>query len=270
MKIFIATLLAMLSFTANVEAANIYKNGSLAHKMYEHIEQVLPVGVTPVFILATDKLLFAKQIDKQKMVKAGVSLESISQSLSHVNQSVSHHAKAYTIIDYKIDGNQKTFSICPIIFSDLKYAQNKGTLFHEGIHCKTGEKSQTVEYRKAISPSFFATKDFTAAQFSSLYSEAMAAALQVAYAVNVNRVDGLDMVLKEAELKTVKGNHNFGVKTAQHLLKLCGKKGACPTDTMAMLKKLTSDKTTMSVIVADMVDRNSFEKANGIYIADAK
>lgn len=264
-----ATLLTLLSLTATAKADNIYKEGTLGFKLYEQIAAVLPNEVTPVFILASDKMFFMKQIDTTKLGNTPVTIDSLAYAMKAVKPEVVKNSRAHVIGDSKIPGNEKAGYVCPMVFSELKYTASLRTVFHEAMHCKTNFNAQSFDFRRALSPAYYATSGISVSQFTGLFDEALAAALQVAYAYNNGLTDGLEMV-KEAASMSAQGHHSFGPNFSRHFLKLCGKKGACPTDTMAMLKKLTGDQKTMSLIVGDIVAKNSFMKSKGIYIADAK
>ena len=81
------TLLAaqLLLTSAGVMAGNIYQDGSEGDAMYRVVEQFLPKGVTPVFLLAGDNKHFFYQMDIARMEKAGVTTDTMAYLFDSIN-----------------------------------------------------------------------------------------------------------------------------------------------------------------------------------------
>ncbi|MCY1310776.1 hypothetical protein D9M70_610040 [compost metagenome] len=75
-------------------------------------------------------------------------------------------------------------------------------------------------------------------------------------------------MVQEVAKKTVNGNQSFGFRTARRVLAMCGKKGACPTESVPMIKHLVDDKAALADIMADMFEIQAAAEKEGAVVAD--
>ncbi|MNP40209.1 hypothetical protein D3C76_1338330 [compost metagenome] len=64
------------------------------------------------------------------------------------------------------------------------------------------------------------------------------------------------------------GNVSIGYRTARHMLEKCGNKGACPTDTIAMINTIVEDPVILNDLIKDMNEIIDAGKKVGLVVSD--
>jgi hypothetical protein len=64
------------------------------------------------------------------------------------------------------------------------------------------------------------------------------------------------------------GNVSIGYRTARNMLKKCGSKGACPTDTVAMIDTIVGDPVVLNDLIKDMNEIMDAGNKEGLVVSD--
>jgi hypothetical protein len=153
------------------------------------------------------------------------------------------------------------------VFTSVAALKDEGVLTHEAIHCKNAFMNGTEAYKNAANPAWQLSKKLTARQFMVMLDEATAGGLQVAYAYNFGKTAGLRMVQQYADHKQ-NGVVSIGYRTARRLLDLCGRKDACPTDTIGMINTIVQNKPLLNDLMTDMFEIQAASEKAGLVVAD--
>lgn len=267
MKFAIPALVLAAALPASAE--NIYKPGSEGDVLYKKVQYLLPPEVVPVFIPAEDRTRILKQMDFDASSKAGLSVKTVSHFIDGMGKKLTSEngVAAYAITGGGIPGNEKRQKFCAIVFTSAASLKNEGVLTHEAIHCKNAYVIGSEAYVKAANPAWQLSKKLTARQFKVMLDEATAGGLQVAYAYNSDKTAGLSMVHKYAALKE-NGVVSIGYRTARGLLEMCGRKDACPTDTVGMINTIVQNKPLLNDLMTDMFEIQAASEKAGLVVAD--
>ena len=253
----------------SAEAANIYKPGTEADALFKNVQDVLPPEVTIVYILKDDRGRFMKQVDANAFIQAGLTTKTIDVMLSHISPKLTAEAgvRAYTLSSRDIPGNEVRRKYLSIVETNEHWINDKGTMFHESLHVKNSYVNGTDDYKKAAFPAWKLALKLNALEFSTLLDEAVVAGQQVAYTYNEGRSAGLEMIQKYAS-NGYNGNVSVGYRTASHMLEKCGHKGACPTDTVAMINTIVGDPVILNDLIKDMNEIVEAGKKDGLVVWD--
>ncbi|WP_408602306.1 hypothetical protein [Pseudomonas sp. PLMAX] len=263
-------LLALgLATAAPAKAVNIYEAGSEGDALYKKVQYLLPPEVVPVFIPAKDRGRILKKMDYEAYPKTGLNVKTVSYLIDKVSDKMSpeNGVRAYAITGGGIPGNTPSQKFCGIIFTTDAAQNDEGVLMHEAIHCKNAYVIGSKAYVKAANPAWQLSKKLTARQFKVMLDEATAGGLQVAYAYNSGKTAGLPMVQRYAALKE-NGVVSIGHRTAKGLLELCGRKDACPTDTVGMINIIVQNKPLLNDLMTDMFEIQAASEKAGLVVAD--
>jgi hypothetical protein len=261
--------IGLLSSVMTAKGGNIYKPGTQADAMFKTVQDVLPPEVTIVYILDGDRSRFLKQIDVDAFIKAGLTTKTIDVMLGHISPKLTAQAgvHAYTMTHRDIPGNEVRRKFLAIVATNEYWLKDKGTMFHESLHVKNSYVNGTEDYKKAAFPAWKLAVKLNAVQFSSLLDEAVVAGQQVAYTYNEGRPAGLEMIQKYAG-NDHNGNVSIGYRTARNMLKKCGRKGACSTDTVAMIDTIVGDPIVLNDLIKDMNEITEAGKKDALVISD--
>lgn len=265
---------AALSLTIAITAApaladNIYKPGTQAHSMFSAVEDVLPEDASIIYLVKDDRGRFLKQIDGEAFLSAGLSTKTIDYLLPRISAKLTEKSgvRAYTVSGHNIPGNENRQKITAIVITAPRWINDSGTMFHETLHAKNAYVNGTSAYQTALMPAWDKAKNLTPRQFMGLFDEAVVAGQQVAYTYNENRYAGIEMIEKYASYGH-NGRVSIGYRTARNMLKKCGKKGACPTDTVAMIKTIVGDQELLNDLLLDIDEIMIASKKMGVIVAD--
>lgn len=267
LKYAISALVLASSVAANAE--NIYVSGSEGDALYKKVEFVLPPEVVPVFIPLEDKKRILKNMDAGVYTKAGLTVDTVKYFMNRIGDrlTATNGVAAYAISGRNIPGNAQRQRFCAVVFTSPAALKDEGVLLHEAIHCKNAFVNGTDAYKKAAYPAWQMSKKLTARQFMSMLDEATAGGIQVAYAYNSGRTAGLRMVQSYAS-HTSNGVVSIGFRTARGLLELCGRKDACPTDTVGMINTIVQNKVLLNDLMTDMFEIQAASEKAGLVLAD--
>lgn len=259
----------VLAAALPAHAENIYEAGSEGDALYKKVAYLLPPEVTPLFIPAEDRTRVLKKMDYAVYPKAGVTVKTVSYLMDRVGEKLTaqNGVAAYAITGGAIPGNEGRQKLCGIVFTSEAALKNDGVLTHEAIHCKNAFVNGTDAYKKAAYPAWQLSKKLTARQFMVMLDEATAGGLQVAYAYNSGKTAGLKMVNDYAN-HTENGVVSIGYRTARGLLEMCGRKDACPTDTVAMINTIVKNKPLLNDLMTDMFEIQAASEKAGLVVAD--
>lgn len=250
-------------------ADNIYKPGTQAHSLFNSVEDVLPRDASIVYLVKDDRGRFLKQIDGEAFLNAGLSTKTIDYLLARISQKLTAESgvRAYTVSGKNIPGNSDRQKITAIVITDHRWIEDQGTLFHEALHAKNAYVNGTPAYQTALLPAWKKAKNLTPSQFMGLFDEAVVAGQQVAYTYNENRSAGIEMIEKYAS-NEYNGRVSIGYRTAKNMLKKCGKKDACPTETVAMIDTIVDDQELLNDLLLDIDEIMVASKKMGVIVAD--
>ncbi|MBB4861258.1 hypothetical protein HNP46_000069 [Pseudomonas nitritireducens] len=135
MKTLVAALALLVAGHAG--AANLYKDGTEAHKMAAFVENIVPADMSIVFVQEGKPGVYDSQLDKAKLASAAVSEKSISKiSSASFSKGLSvDRAAAMTVVDGTIPENRPAPRVCGIYFRDAREQKSYVGLTHESIHC---------------------------------------------------------------------------------------------------------------------------------------
>lgn len=260
---------AMVLGATPAHAGNIYKTGSEGDVLYKKVEYLLPPEVVPIFIPLNDKVRILREMDWAAYRKSGLTVDTASYLMGRISDKMTSEngVRAYVISGKNIPGNAKRQKFCGIVFTSKASLQNDGVLTHEAIHCKNAYFNGTEDYKNAANPAWQLSKQLTARQFMTMLDEATAGGMQVAYAYNNGKTAGLPMVQRYAALKE-NGVVSIGYRTARGLLEMCGRKDACPTDTIAMINTIVQNKPLLNDLMTDMFEIQAASEKAGLVVAD--
>lgn len=258
----------MLSATPAL-SANIYKTGTEGHALFDDVRDILPSDASIVYLIKDDRGRFLKQIDGEAFLNAGLSTKTIDYLLPRISTKLTAKSgvRAYTVSGKSIPGNENRQKITAIVITDPRWINDSGTMFHETLHAKNAYVNGTPAYQTALMPAWKKAKSLTPRQFMGLFDEAVVAGQQVAYTYNENRTAGIEMIEKYASYGH-NGRVSIGYRTARNMLKTCGKKGACPTDTIAMIKTIVGDQELLNDLLLDIDEIMVASKKMGVIVAD--
>lgn len=261
--------LGLVGACMSVQAANIYKPGTEGDAMFKSVQDVLPPEVTIVYLLKDNRGRFLKQVDANAFIEAGLTTKTIDAMLGHISPSLTAEAgvHAYTMTHRDIPGNEVRRKYLSIVATNEHWLQDKGTMFHETLHVKNAYVNGTDDYKKAAFPAWKLAVKLNALEFSSLLDEAVVAGQQVAYTYNEGRTAGLEMIKKYASYDH-NGNVSIGYRTARHMLEKCGRKGACRTDTVAMINTIVGDPVVLNDLIKDMNEIMDAGRKDGLVVSD--
>lgn len=259
----------LMSNVMSAHGGNIYKPGTQADALFKTVQDVLPPEVTIVYILKGDRGRFMKQVDVNAFIQAGLTTKTIDAMLRHMPPKFTAEAgiRAYTLTQKDIPGNEARSKYLAIVPTNEHWLNDKGTMFHESLHAKNAYVNGTDDYKKAAFPAWKLALKLNAKQFMGLLDEAVVAGQQVAYTYNEGRVAGLEMIKKYASYDR-NGNVSIGYRTARHMLERCGHRGACPTDTVAMIDIIVGDPVILNDLIQDMNEIIDVGKKEGLVAWD--
>ncbi|MDD2038744.1 hypothetical protein NP572_19535 [Pseudomonas putida] len=260
---------ALMLSAAPALSANIYKPESEANHLFAAVEDVLPKDAVIVYVMKDDRGRFLKQIDGSAFLKAGLSTTTIDYLLDRVSPKLTAKSgvRAYTVSGNNIPGNDERQKFTAIVVTSDRWAKDKGTMFHETLHAKNAYVNGTPAYQNALLPAWKKTKNLTPRQFMGLFDEAVVAGQQVAYTYNEKRSAGIEMIEKYASYGH-NGRVSIGYRTARNMLKKCGRKDACPTETVAMIKTIVGDTELLNDLLLDIDEIMVASKKMGVIVAD--
>jgi hypothetical protein len=265
----IATYIFLASAVAPASAGNIYQPGSEGDVLYKKVQYLLPPEVVPLFIPLKNRTRILKTMDYSAYSKDGLTVKTVSYFIDRMGAKLTaaNGVAAYAITGGEIPGNTKRQKFCAIVFTSDASLKNDGVLTHEAIHCKNAFVIGSEAYVKAANPAWQLSKKLTARQFKVMLDEATAGGLQVAYAYNSGKTAGLSMVQRYADHKQ-NGVVSIGYRTARRLLDLCGRKDACPTDTIGMINTIVQNKPLLNDLMTDMFEIQAASEKVGLVVAD--
>lgn len=264
-----ALLALVLATAAPAKAVNIYEAGSEGDALYKKVQYLLPPEVVPLFIPSEDRTRILKKMDYNVYSKTGLTVKTVSYFIDKMSKKLipANGVAAYAITGGGIPGNENRRKFCAIVFTSGASLKNEGVLTHEAIHCKNGLVIGSKAYVKAANPAWQLSKKLTARQFKVMLDEATAGGLQVAYAYNSGKTAGLQMVKNYASHKE-NGVVSIGYRTARGLLEMCGRKDACPTDTVGMINTIVQNKPLLNDLMTDMFEIQAASEKAGLVVAD--
>lgn len=265
----LCTLATTVLIATPALAGNIYKAGSEGDILYKKVEYLLPTEVVPIFIPAKDRIRILKNMDYAAYPKTGLTVSTVSYLVDGVSDKMSDEkgVRAYAITGGSIPGNASSQKFCGIVFTSLAAQNDEGVLMHEAIHCKNAFVMGSKAYVEAANPAWQMSKKLTARQFRVMLDEATAGGMQVAYAYNNGKTAGLSMVHRYAAHKQ-NGVVSIGYRTARGLLEMCGRKDACPTDTIGMINTIVQNKPLLNDLMTDMFEIQTASEKAGLVVAD--
>ncbi|WP_338924124.1 hypothetical protein V0M98_38565 (plasmid) [Pseudomonas silesiensis] len=272
LKTFMGLMAVILSVTVSLaaQAANIYKPGTEGDGLFKNVQDILPEDVVIVYLMKDDRGRFLKQVDANAFSQAGLTTKTIDAMLDRVSPKLTAESgiRAYTVTGKSIPGNEIQQKYFSVVVTNQHWLNDKGTMFHESLHAKNTYVRSTDKYRKAVFPAWkLLSGAMTSSQFISLLDEAVVAGQQVAYTYNEGRPAGLEMIQKYATADH-NGRVSIGFRTARHMLEKCGRKGACPTDTIAMIDTIVKDPVILNDLIKDMNEIMAASKKMGVVVAD--
>ena len=257
-KPFVSIAFAALALviTSQASAANIYKEGTEGYRMAEMAERFVGDSVTTIFLVSDDVEDTVNQISRPLLDQSGIGLETIGYLIRDAEgafENLPRSVTAYALAGSNVPANAERTQVCGVIFRTAEEATDE-TLFHELMHCKSGEFLPTKEYLEPRYPVYMQVKDQVSKPvFVSMFEEAIAAHLQVAYKVNEGVDLGYRMVVGESMLQQNTEN-SIGIRNAQHALDFCGQQGRCSTDPVVLAKQLVRDEAYVDQMVQDMLE----------------
>lgn len=270
MKLTRAALSLTIALTAATTLAdNIYKPGTKAHSLFNAVEEVLPRDASVVYLVKDDPGRFLRQIDGEAFLNAGLSTKTVDYLLTRISKRLTAESgvRAYTVSGKNIPGNGDRQKITAIVVTDARWIEDRATMFHEALHAKNAYVNGTPAYQTALMPAWKKAKNLTPSQFMGLFDEAVVAGQQVAYTYNENRSAGIEMIEKYSS-NGYNGRVSIGYRTARNMLKKCGKKDACPTETVAMIKTIVGDQQLLNDLLLDIDEIMIASKKMGVIVAD--
>lgn len=260
---------SLVGAVMSASAANIYKAGTEADTLFRNVQDVLPKDAVIVYMLKDDRGRFLKQIDGTAFLEAGLSTTTMDYLLDRVSPKLTAESgvRAYTVSGKNIPGNGDRQKVTAIVVTSERWAKDQGTMFHEALHAKNAYVNGTPAYQAALMPAWKKAKSLTPSQFMGLFDEAVVAGQQVAYTYNENRSAGIEMIEKYAS-NGYNGRVSIGYRTARNMLKKCGKKDACPTETVAMIKTIVGDQELLNDLLLDIDEIMVASKKMGVIVAD--
>jgi hypothetical protein len=272
-KLLMNTMLMVMGFMGgcmSVQAGSIYKAGTEADVLFRSVQDILPAEVAIVYLMKDDRGRFLKQVDADAFLRAGLTKKTVNFLLGRVSPKLTAESgvRAYTVAGREIPGNEVRKKYVSIVVTDARWLKDKGTMFHEGLHAKNSYVNGTDAYKSAVLPVWKLTgKSLTPEQFMNLLDEAVVAGQQVAYTFNEDKQAGLEMIQKYASADH-NGRVSIGYRTARNMLAKCGHKGACPTETVAMIDVIAKDPVILNDLVKDMNEIMDASKKLGVVVAD--
>jgi hypothetical protein len=267
---FMLLALSFIGACMSVQAANIYKSGTEADTLFKDVQNILPTDVAIVYLMIDDRNRFLKQVDANAFLRAGLTTKTVDYLFARISPKLTAESgvRAYTVAGRDIPGNEVRKRFVSIVVTNEHWLKDKGTMFHEGLHAKNSYVNGTDAYKAAVLPVWKVTgNSMTAEQFMNLLDEAVVAGQQVAYTYNEGKQAGLEMIQKYASADQ-NGRVSIGYRTARHMLKKCGHKDACPTDTVSMINTIAQDPVILNDLVKDMKEIMDASKKMGVVVAD--
>lgn len=249
--------LGLMLLSALAQAENIYRHGTQGYELASFASTVLPPSVTPYFIMAREKWLFAGQIDSQK---ASHVLSASSQAaLQKAPVAVNERAAAFAKYELNLpEGANRR--VCKVVFVDPKRATVGSTLMHELMHCRIGSAELNADYRAAIMKVAGLAQGVPAGAALSMFEEILARAMSLSYIVN----EGIKQDREFFETRLNKPYpYNPGPYTMPRVLHICLKKGACSVDAGSLAATLLADEEFRTLLARDFVANAAFNKAVG-------
>ncbi|WP_372029911.1 hypothetical protein [Pseudomonas kurunegalensis] len=265
-----AALSLTIALTATTALAdNIYKPGTQAHSLFNAVEDVLPGDASIVYLVKDDRGRFLRQIDGEAFLNSGLSTKTVDYLLTRISKKLTAESgvRAYTVSGKNIPGNSDRQKITAIVVTDSRWLEDRATMFHEALHAKNAYVNGTSAYQTALMPAWKKAKNLSPRQFMGLFDEAVVAGQQVAYTYNENRSAGIEMIEKYASYG-YNGRASIGYRTARNMLKKCGKKDACPTETVAMIKTIVDDQELLNDLLLDIDEIMVASNKMGVIVAD--
>ena len=245
-------ILCLLSFV--VKADNMYLAGTKGYELAAYAEKVLPKGVSPYFVMASDRSLFPAQIRDRALDEIGISAKS-QKLIPFIKVNTTSDVTALTDYDRRTD-ERKDRKLCTIIFVRDEEAKIGSTLMHELMHCRIEASEIKTDYNAQVSRIVVMEPRLTTGKQLRMFEEVLARAMSLTYLVNHGfKEDG--EFFKTRLFKPYP--YNPGPRSVRIAVRLCIEKNACSTDPALLSKKLLDDASFVSAMKQDMVEGAAYD-----------
>lgn len=250
MKTLVAALALLVAGHAG--AANLYKDGTEAHKMAAFVENIVPADMSIVFVQEGKPDVYNTQLDSSRLASAAVSPESVAKISSHTfNKALTvERAAAITVMDGTIPENRPMPRVCGIYFRNSREIKSYVGLTHESIHCALRPLYGDKSFVRAMQPVVDLDVKLSAYNKIAYFEE-----LVVAGSI-VSMTDRGDIPAKYRRnianaLKRGPNTPGSSYYSFIRLLELCPVGGKCPSSPRAVAELLASDKKMREAMQKD-------------------
>jgi len=255
-KWLITAALPLLALTA--QADNLYREGTKGYELAAYAEKVLPKGVSPYFVMASDRSFFPAQIREGALDEIGISAKS-QKVIPFIKVSTTSDVTALTEYDRRTE-ERKDRKLCTIIFVRAGEDKVGSTLMHELMHCRIESFEITAGYTSQVNRVVTLQPSLTPGKQLRMFEEVLARAMSLTFLVNQGvKEDGEFFKTRLAKPYP----YNPGPKSVNIAARICINKNACSTDPAILAKKLLDDPVFVSALKEDMVQGAAYDAKIG-------
>lgn len=249
------TAAAALLFTGAAAGANLYKDGTEAHKMAAFIENTVPANMSVVFVQEGKPAVYGAQLDQAAVKRAGITDASMKHIDAVVLKGVSvQRATAHTVVDRALPENKNGINLCAIYFRNDREIKSLVGLTHESVHCEISTLYPNKEYIAAVMPVLKNEAKMTMGLKYGYFEEILVSAV----VISMKDKKDIAAIYRRNEMNAIAAGKNYegstGYNSLKRLMELCPAVDSCSADPLAMTKIMTSDAKMLAAIEKDMKD----------------
>lgn len=255
-KWLITAALPLLALTA--QADNLYREGTKGYELAAYAEKLLPKGVSPYFVMASDRSFFPAQIREGALDEIGISAKS-QKVIPFIKIKATSDVTALTEYDKSIPERQDR-KLCTVIFVRNSEAKIGSTLMHELMHCRIEASEITESYTDQARRVVALVPQLGQGKQLGMFEEVLARAMSLTFLVNEGVKEDGEFFKSRLEKPYPYSPGPQSVKRAAHI---CIQKDACSTDPAALTKKLMDDAVFVSAMKEDMIQGAAYDAKLG-------
>jgi hypothetical protein len=255
-KWLITATLPLLALTA--QADNLYREGTKGYELAAYAEKVLPKGVSPYFVMASDRSLFPAQIREGALDEIGISAKS-QKVIPFIKIKATSDVTALTEYDKTIP-ERNDRKLCTVIFVKDAEAKIGTTLMHELMHCRIEASEIKADYNAQVSRIIVMEPSLTTGKQLRMFEEVLARAMSLTFLVNEGIKEDGEFFTKRLDKPYPMNPGPKSVKRATHI---CIQKNACSTDPASLAKKLLDDPEFVAGMKQDMIQGSAYDARIG-------
>lgn len=250
--------LALTIQALTAQADNLYREGTKGYELAAYAEKVLPKGVSPYFVMASDRSFFLAQIRDGALDDIDISAKS-QKVIPFIKIKATSDVTALTEYDKGIP-ERKDRKLCTIIFVRSGEAEIGSTLMHELMHCRIEASEMKTDYDTQVSRIIVMEPRLTTGKQLRMFEEVLARAMSLTFLVNHGvKEDGEFFKTRLSKPYP----YNPGPRSVRIAAHLCIEKNACSTDPALLSKKLLDDPDFVSAMKQDMIEGAAYDAKIG-------